>query len=490
MHPAAIVRLVIPPTTIYWSLAYVASTFVIIITTIFALSPKGSPRHGSKLHLIPAIGPTARLMSYFGALRFLFDGSRMIQDGYEKYTHGIFRIADFRSWTIIVSGPQLIDEVRKAPEDVLAFEAAIDDTQLTREMNDSFYDIRDEVIAAFSELVPVAPGSDWSTFPAWDNILDIVSQTTHRMFVGLPLCRDPGYRKMNKQFATEISRAASLVRLFPSPLKWLIGRPFVDVPAALECCVNHLRPTVEGRRKNIERHGRNYAGKPQDLLSWFMDEVDGQSDEEKLKHIAFHFLIVNFGSVYTISTSFTQALYHLAAHPEYVAPLREEIEAVTASEGWTKAAMGEMRKLDSFLKESQRISGLGAVASYRRVLKPFTFSNGVCIPAGTTIGVATWSTHLDDSVYSDAQTFDAMRYVHEESQLVTPTTNFLAFGLGRHLCPGRFFAVIILKTMMAHVLMNYDIKLEKDGVRPKDSWFVTDNIPNSTANLFFRKRVQ
>ena len=37
----------------------------------------------------------------------------------------------------------------------------------------------------------------------------------------------------------------------------------------------------------------------QDLLTWFMEEVDGGSDEEKLKHIAFHFLGVNFGAVYT-----------------------------------------------------------------------------------------------------------------------------------------------------------------------------------------------
>ena len=43
-------------------------------------------------------------------------------------------------------------------------------------------------------------------------------------------------------------------------------------------------------------------------------------------------------------------------------PLREEDEAVTAADGWTKAAMGKMRKLDSFLKESQRFNGIGLSA--------------------------------------------------------------------------------------------------------------------------------
>jgi hypothetical protein len=58
--------------------------------------------------------------------------------------------------------------------------------------------------------------------------------------------------------------------------------------------------------------------------------------------------------------SFIQALYHLAAHQECIELLREEIEDVVSREGWTKSAMGEMRGLDSFLKESQRLTGLAA----------------------------------------------------------------------------------------------------------------------------------
>ena len=55
--------------------------------------------------------------------------------------------------------------------------------------------------------------------------------------------------------------------------------------------------------------------------------------------------------------TFTNALYYLAAYPEYIKPLREEIESVVSGEGWSKVTMGRMRKLDSFLKEAQRHSG-------------------------------------------------------------------------------------------------------------------------------------
>ena len=40
-------------------------------------------------------------------------------------------------------------------------------------------------------------------------------------------------------------------------------------------------------------------------------------------------------------------------------PLREEVEEVVKSEGWTKAGLDQMHKIDSFIKESQRLNPLG-----------------------------------------------------------------------------------------------------------------------------------
>lgn len=54
--------------------------------------------------------------------------------------------------------------------------------------------------------------------------------------------------------------------------------------------------------------------------------------------------------------AFTHTLYNLAAHTQYIAPLREEVQSIVAAEGWSKASIGKMRKLDSFFKESLRLS--------------------------------------------------------------------------------------------------------------------------------------
>lgn len=54
--------------------------------------------------------------------------------------------------------------------------------------------------------------------------------------------------------------------------------------------------------------------------------------------------------------------------------------------------------------------------------------------------------------------------------------------------PGRFFAATELKAMMAYIVMNYDIKCEREGVRPENVHINLAVIPDLTAKILFRKR--
>ena len=53
-----------------------------------------------------------------------------------------------------------------------------------------------------------------------------------------------------------------------------------------------------------------------------------------------------------------QVLYRLLANPEHLEPLREEVNAVIKEEGWTKAGVDKMHKIDSCLRETLRLDGL------------------------------------------------------------------------------------------------------------------------------------
>lgn len=95
--------------------------------------------------------------------------------------------------------------------------------------------------------------------------------------------------------------------------------------------------------------------------------------------------------------------------------MRDEAEAVIEAHGWTKAAMQRMRKIDSFLKESQRLNSLGSsefslspsllplsslrlmtANMTRKTLKDWTLSDGTLLPADSYVAIASDSMHKDE----------------------------------------------------------------------------------------------
>jgi len=177
-------------------------------------------------------------------------------------------------------------------------------------------------------------------------------------------------------------------------------------------------------------------------------------------------------------------------------PLREEVESIIATEGWSKGALAKMHRIDSFLKESQRMEGIASMTMARQAMKDFSFSDGTVIPKGTIVAVASRATHFDNDNYEHADMFDPFRFANVRSedgegvkhQFSSTNPEYLPFGHGQHACPGRFFAAIELKTMLAHIVVSYDVKLEDGATRPQSLRIGTANAANSSAKVMFRKR--
>jgi len=209
-------------------------------------------------------------------------------------------------------------------------------------------------------------------------------------------------------------------------------------------------------------------------------------------------LLVNLGAIHTTTMTLTSVLYDLATHPEHVQPMREEVEAALQEGGWTPAAIGKLSKVDSFVKESLRLSVVDAYGLKRLVMKDFTFSDGITIPAGNLITVPMLPIHLDPEIYNDPKRFDGFRFEKmrreggedAKHKLASLDLDYLVFGNGRQACPGRFFAAVELKTILAYVLLNYDIKMVNDAGRPTSLHNGPEIMPDSTAEVLFRKRIK
>jgi len=225
-----------------------------------------------------------------------------------------------------------------------------------------------------------------------------------------------------------------------------------------------------------------------------MDAAEG--DQRDPKDLNLRMLGVNFAAVHTSTMTFTHAFYWLAANPQFVPTLREEVEAVVAEHGWTKDAVNAMVRVDSFLKESARFSGIGSVTMSRKIMRAVTLSDGTQVPKGAHVAVNLWGVHRDPEIYEDPETFDPWRFSHRveagepavKHAFTTASSDFLFWGGGTHVCAGRYFASQELKAMMAHIVTHYDVKMPNEGVRPADTWFGTACIPSRDAVVLFRKK--
>lgn len=128
-------------------------------------------------------------------------------------------------------------------------------------------------------------------------------------------------------------------------------------------------------------------------------------------------------------------------------------------EGWTKTALDKMERVDSFLRESQRLYPIGlstsfyllciqiafqfcllAATSTRKALEDFTFSDGTRVPAGTSVSASTTPTHYDGAYYEHPEVFNPWRFSDPKSAdngrkkygIVDISAGHLPFGFGRH----------------------------------------------------------
>ncbi|KAH9063634.1 cytochrome P450 [Lactarius vividus] len=470
------------------------------------------------LRVIPTVGFSNPILSYLSFFRFYFDSFRVLKEGYNKAKPGLFRIATFWTWMVFVTSPELIEDVRTAPDNVLSrrrsakealqtdytfdylnkhdyYHSHVIRSQLTRITSATFEDICEELVLTLEDNIPIT-GKEWVDVPVRKTMQRVICRVANRVFVGAPLCRNRDYQTLNLNFATSVVKSATILKLFPDFLKPLVARTISNLPSKVRREMEFLRPMYEERLERTEELGdQKWEDAPNDMLMWLMNESKGV--ERSLEGIARRMLVVNFVAIHTTSSAMTQVLYRLLANPEYVEPLRKEVEAVVAEYGWTTDAMDKLHKIDSFVRETQRLDGISNVLLARVALRPFTFSNGITVPAGTHVAAPLSAIHTDEEVYSNPDEFDGFRFarlressegaVGSKHQAGVTSPAHLSFGHGRHACPGRFLAVTELKVILARIVTTYDMKLEDGKEIPRDLCFASTRIPRE-ASVLFRKR--
>ena len=198
--------------------------------------------------------------------------------------------------------------------------------------------------------------------------LGIVGRTSARIFVGHPICRQPLWLSTSIDFARCVFQGSSILKVVPSALRPLAG---LFSPHLLRIRRHHrdaraiLVPEIL-RRRELALESRNWKDeKPNDMLQWFEDASQGE--DARPERIVDRQLGMSFAAIHTTANHVTNIIYDLAARwDEYGPELRAEVEEVlAASEGiWKKTTLTKLSKMDSFMKESQRLNS-PSVRMYR-----------------------------------------------------------------------------------------------------------------------------
>lgn len=326
---------------------------------------------------------------------------------------------------------------------------------------------------------------------------------------------------------------AAMMYKYPS-WSWAIMRFFVPQTRRIQQCRRRVGEMLKPILKERIDYAKNNPGskKPSDMIQWLIDNSNGRGED--LPFQANEHIVMNVAATHTTGGQLAHTLCALAQHPEYVPILREELQEalknLKAGENLNKKTLFQLKKMDSFMREVQRMNPPGMVSANRKALQPIKLSNGVIVPTGTSLATLPACVSMDPKIWKNPNEFDGLRFYNlrlaegeEKYQFVSVNEEALSFGEflnvhfpslflrssyiyiysqhtdhdhlfrlghGRHACPGRFYAAAELKVVLAEILSTYDIKLCEgySRSRPLGAWMEIMAAPDHTYELCFRKR--
>ncbi len=200
----------------------------------------------------------------------------------------------------------------------------------------------------------------WQDIVLKETATNLIARLSSRAFLGPELARNPDWIRITSNFATAFYNAGHDLRPYPYYVRkiaqwWL---PNCRIAREMVAEGNRLiRPLVQQRReaKAAAKAAGNPIPKYEDAIEWCEQEAKGKFYDP----VNIQFLF-SLNSISTTADTLNQAMLDLAQRPEWFEPLRKEIVEVLSQGGWQKTSLFNMKLLDSFIKESQRLKPINS----------------------------------------------------------------------------------------------------------------------------------
>ncbi|KAF2769280.1 putative P450 monooxygenase [Teratosphaeria nubilosa] len=471
--------------------------------------------------------------SFFARLHSLTGTRALIHEGYARLSKRgkTFTLPQFADHPLLILPTNKIKDLVAKPDDeinllmvlreALATEYTGDNDlavdpfhldvvrhQLTRKLPLMTKTVHDELVLGFTDQWRLRDDEEWVSVPALKTCMNIISRAANRVFSGEQLCRNQEFLDHVREYGNGVFRNAAIINLLPRWLRPVLG-PLITLrnQRHVRACQAIARPIISERIERMRSGSKEDANT--DALQWVIEEAFKRADPLELDpdRLCRRLVRLNMVAIHTTSITITNTLLDLYSSPrctESIAGLRDEVSRTLAAHNgeWTKTVVNDLVRIDSTIKESIRCSSLGIVGLTRMVTSPtgIDLGDGIHVPKGIRVAAPIAGIHRDPENYEHPDEYDAFRFSREREVLggngrildkraqgiVTTSDAFLTFGHGRHACPGRFFAAQEMKLMLAHIVLNYDAKIE--GSRQSNFDFRGACVPSPKARLWVRRR--
>lgn len=362
-----------------------------------------------------------------------------------KYPDTPFILGD-----VVVLPKSTLDEIRNLPEHQASFNKMVRKVMhskytsfgtdhveltsavkvdLTRHINSYLDGLQDELRYGLDK--ELGPCEDWTSVHLYYQLARIVALLSGRVFVGLPLSREEEWIDASINYTRDVIMAREAVEKQPAIMRPFFARFLPEVKSVKrygERCAILLAPLIE------EILARDAVGKSYEedlegnrrgtMVSWILKYTTDRS----VRRIADDQMALTFAAIFTTTAAASQVIFDLVSRPEYIKPLRDEIQQVIEEDGYDniggkshklkKQSIPKLKKLDSFMKESQRFSPPTVAGMGRITTADLKLSTGHTIPKGV---------HITFPAYAISMSAQSMVVPSDNTESYVPPHEFDGF---------------------------------------------------------------
>ncbi|KAG1876679.1 cytochrome P450 [Suillus subalutaceus] len=236
---------------------------------------------------------------------------------------------------------------------------------------------------------------------------------------------------------------------------WCFGGAFAHMGRCRELVQQLLNEPFDEVKAQIADGTASHS-----LVADFLSQVHDDADEETMKGVALMGYMVGMD---TTACTLQTFLLAMVLYPDVQARARAEIDQVV---GYDKMPCLDDRAslpyLDAILREVMRWYPVGPLGLPHATSNDDVY-DGYFIPKGAIVIVNQWALSRDEDMFPDASRFDPSRHLTVDGKLKDPFVHHFAFGHGRRICPGRWFAENSLWTAVSAILAVLRIDHAKDS---------------------------